>query len=1031
MCSNNVLIICDNYKERCFICSKFVYKHQHIAVCCLDGRIFHGSCLRFNRDTCYHIQNASDWFCPSCNRDIFPFYDDFDNSDTSSLPCLCTFCKVSLYNNTPLLFNPFQFEYDSERDFNDFDDSMSEALNMANNILVNCNYSDTDRLPNISGNLSTFYFNNIDGFKTNFNEALVNINSIKTKPSLIAFCETNLKQDDIDDYEIKNYNSEHLYAKHNKSKGSGITIYYKNSHLFQRISSLDVRNNYFECMGGRFKTNDSQFYIIVVYRYHNNIKTFFESFMETISSYNDKPLLIIGDFNLDLLQFDTDPIIDEFVNMMISSSLFPLINKPTNFFRNSSTLIDHAWCNILHEDIKPYIINSSVSSHKPILTTIPTSIKQFTNERDNVGKHIRTHNVNEDTISAFSTDFESILSHFNFDTEFITDSSTIRSLFSNFYGKVSEIYCKHISVDKVLTSKRNSFDKPWITTGIAKACKVKNKLHNKWIKSRGSPLEEKCKKEYKLYRSRLRNIIREAELNHFRKKFLKTSGNIRKAWQVINSIRCKKKSKQFPNFIDINGTIITDRRVICNNFNDYFVNVANNLNRDKYINHDIPEFNDYLKDRNASAIVLTPISSDEIQDIIAKLNNYKANDISPLLLKPLSYKFSYSLRYLFNSCMLAGVFPNELKIAKVTPLYKSGNSNCMSNYRPISILPTLSKIFEKLLHKRIYNFLEHSNIIYDYQFGFTQGYSTMHAVQTAISSVITSLNSSYHSMGIFIDFSKAFDTIQHSILLKKLDHYGIRGIALDLIKDYLNNRKQYIFWDNNCSSSLMDITTGVPQGSVLGPLFFVIYVNDIINCTGNSVKVIMFADDTNIFISSRSLDDLYEQANEILLKLRRYIDANYLHINLKKSKYMCFRSKRAKLSTHSLFYDNFQLEQVQTIKFLGVFISDTLTWDEHIKHLTRKLSRISGSLNKLVRCILKDIIRDIYFALYYIREILSQGSTERLWNVCETFCYWLSARETQTNRSAVLSHMHHVNIHIIQQENASIAQFPFNPILQE
>ena len=227
--------------------------------------------------------------------------------------------------------------------------------------------------------------------------------------------------------------------------------------------------------------------------------------MNTISSYKDKPLLIIGDFNLDLLQFDADPLVDEFVNNMISSSLFPLINKPTNFFRNSSTLIDHAWCNILQDDIKSYVINSSVtvSSHKPILTIIPTSIKQFTKEDDNIGKHIRTHNINDDTISAFSKDFESILSTFNFGPEFITDSSTIRFLFTNFYNKLSEIYSKNISVNKVLTSKRNSFDKPWITTGIAKACKVKNKLHNKWIKSRGSPLEDKCKKEYKLYHSRL------------------------------------------------------------------------------------------------------------------------------------------------------------------------------------------------------------------------------------------------------------------------------------------------------------------------------------------------------------------------------------------------------------------------------------------------------------------------------------------------------------------------------------------------
>ena len=129
--------------------------------------------------------------------------------------------------------------------------------------------------------------------------------------------------------------------------------------------------------------------------------------------------------------------------------------------------------------------------------------------------------MKEDTISAFSKDFESILSNFDFGPEFITDSSTIRSLFTNFYNKLSEICSKNISVDKVLTSKRNCFDKPWITTEIAKACKVKNKLHNKWIKSRGSPLEDKCKKEYKLYRSRLRNIIREAELNHFRKKIFK------------------------------------------------------------------------------------------------------------------------------------------------------------------------------------------------------------------------------------------------------------------------------------------------------------------------------------------------------------------------------------------------------------------------------------------------------------------------------------------------------------------------------
>ena len=218
--------------------------------------------------------------------------------------------------------------------------------------------------------------------------------------------------------------------------------------------------------------------------------------------------------------------------------------------------------------------------------------------------------------------------------------------------------------------------------------------------------------------------------------------------------------------------------------------------------------------------------------------------------------------------MLSGVFPDELKIAKVIPLYKSGSSNIMSNYRPISILPTLSKIFEKLIHSRIYQSLEENEVIYNCQFGFRQSHSTIHAVQTAITSVVSSLNDSRQPMGIFVDFSKAFDTIKHEIFLSKLNHYGIRGIALELICDYLLNRKQFVFYDNDCYSISPDISIGVPQGSVLGPLFFIIYVNDIISCMDDSSKIILFADDTNIFVSASTIEELYDKANMILLKLK-------------------------------------------------------------------------------------------------------------------------------------------------------------------
>ena len=172
-----------------------------------------------------------------------------------------------------------------------------------------------------------------------------------------------------------------------------------------------------------------------------------------------------------------------------------------------------------------------------------------------------------------------------------------------------------------------------------------------------------------------------------------------------------------------------------------------------------------------------------------------------------------------------------------------------------------------------------------------------------------------------------------------------------------------MYYDRECYSAVEDINVGVPQGSVLGPLFFILYVNDIINCAESSVEFILFADDTNIFIYAPKSEELYCKANKVLRQLNSYIDANYLHINLKKSKYMHFRSNRQITISKSVFYDNFRLEQVQTIKFLGIIISETLVWNEHIKSVTRKLSKITGSLYKIRRCIPKAMLRNVYYAL--------------------------------------------------------------------
>ena len=215
-------------RERCSSCYKFVYKHQPVFVCCFDGNIYHGSCLGFGRDSCFHIQSGTllDWFCPNCSCDIFPFFDSYEWSD--NILCVCAAC-CNARTNSESVFNPF--EVDSDHNSNVFDDSMCDALTTADSILSNCKCRPINELQVYDNTFSTLYFHNIDGFKSNFHESLINIKSINYSPSILSFCETNLKRDDPEDYSISGYNSEHLYAISDKKRFRYTTILLKNPSI--------------------------------------------------------------------------------------------------------------------------------------------------------------------------------------------------------------------------------------------------------------------------------------------------------------------------------------------------------------------------------------------------------------------------------------------------------------------------------------------------------------------------------------------------------------------------------------------------------------------------------------------------------------------------------------------------------------------------------------------------------------------------------------------------------------------------------
>ena len=415
----------------------------------------------------------------------------------------------------------------------------------------------------------------------------------------------------------------------------------------------------------------------------------------------------------------------------------------------------------------------------------------------------------------------------------------------------------------------------------------------------------------------------------------------------------------------MNEKEITEKQSILEEFSKYFSNIGENL-ADKFKSDNPETYKLYLRNKVKSSIFMEPPRVNEVKNLMNSLNLRKSvghDNISSYYLRIASDILSPVLCYFIDNAFRLGIFPQNCKKAKIIPLYKTGKPNNLTNYRPISILTCFSKLIEKLIHKRWSSLFDKHSILAKTQYGFQAGKSTSHAILDVLTIAYEHINNHEYTGLIPLDFKKAFDTVSHSILLYKLEHYGIRGVANKLLKLYSSDRSQFVSHHNLSSDTVIN-RFGVPQGSNLGPLLFLIYINDIPHALNSNPR--LFADDTCLNINAVTPAMLSEKMNLELTTVHKWTTANKITVNPQKSHCLIIPPKKNhRISNISIHFNDSVIKINDTVKYLGITIDNKLNFEEHINALATKISRSLGVLCKLCHILPKSALRNLYHSMIH------------------------------------------------------------------
>lgn len=778
------------------------------------------------------------------------------------------------------------------------------------------------------------------------NDLLTNIN-----PDVIIITEHGLSKTNLENTHLEGYTLIESFCRENHKKG-GVAIWVKDEIKTCAVGLEGNRQSQeIVCEVSTIKLTIGKhaIYIIGIYRPNTNFEAAIDIIsqtLETIPTWNS-PTVIMGDININCLEINRQNITLQ--ETLKSYNITRLHLPPTRVTPHSATSIDMVCSNQIPSEPVVDILNTFISDHTGQIATLQ-NLKTQTHDQITFSRHLSFKNLSLLNNLLKQEAWYEVLNSRSAEESYDKFLNTL-----TYYMDVACPYTRSrkrlkktqtLKNDQETIEKRNRYlaaQEEYILTGTDE---------NKTIAT-------EMKKIYDLHLKTQRRLMTS--------EFINKSDNKSKAiWNVINKERCKNNNTNEKIQIKSNGTLISAPMNVATHFNEFFSNIANEtLAQAVYDgNPAAPHYRQQVND----SLVLWLTSQKEVEKTITTMKTKSSagfDNISTRLLKICCEPLLIPLTTVINNSFTEGIFPSKLKLAKVYPKLKKGDPTQVSNYRPISLLPSISKIIEKIVLSRLLDFFKKNNLFPDNQHGFVKGKSTSTALVKIVEYLIKALDRGDTTTAIFLDFTKAFDCLSHDKLLKKLENRGITGKTADWFRSYLTGRTQAVEIKSTdqgvtttTTSRPLPVNRGVPQGSVLGPILYIIFVSDFPDYVRSYCSMLMYADDTALLLQNKQPTTLEIDSYIAINMAIEYCQANDLVLNQTKTQQIIMGRKKEEVLELP------GAERVYNVKYLGVIIDESLSWNDHIDKLCRKLSTVLYVLRRLKQVSNIEVVKCAYYALF-------------------------------------------------------------------